>query len=117
MQGEPLNGTFEDMISFFGISPREGRRWTQSGAAEISFWREGRKLVFGEEGIVEKRARGYAADRRLEPDEAREIARREWREHQQRRRSIGRANNDLEDLRGRVERLEKLLQVGTEAAA
>lgn len=97
------------MISFFGISPREGRRWTQAGKAEISFWRHGRKLMFGEEGIVERRAKGHVAARRMAPGEARELARSEWRQHLAARRQEPQGR--LDALTARVERLERLLHL------
>lgn len=113
-----MNGTFEDMISFFGISAREGRRWTKAGQSEIGFWRCGRKLIFGEEAIVEKRAKGYVAARRLAPGEARELARAEWRRHlEARRQDLAVGHDGLADLEKRVERIERALNLTTEAAA
>lgn len=117
MEPETYNGSFEDMISFFGISAREGRRWTAAGQAEISFWRQGRKLIFGEEGIVEKRAKGHVAERRLAPGEAKDIARAQWRQHLVARRQATPAASELQDLRDRVERIEEVLHMRTEAAA
>lgn len=121
MPTETFNGSFEDMIAFFGICAREGRRWTAAGQAEISFWRCGRKLLFGEDAIVEKYAKGLVAERRMAPGEARELARAQWRQHLQARPLAGRPpfGSEMQELRARVERIERLLNLEpkTEAAA
>jgi len=111
MSAQTHNGTFDDMITFFGISEREGRRWTAAGQAEIGFWRCGRKLLFGEEAIVEKLAKSHVAERRLAPGEARELARAQWRQHLAARANPVSGPSDLEQLRARVERIERLLHL------
>jgi hypothetical protein len=104
-----VNGTFEDVIAFFRISERTGRRWLKERPPRLAYWRQGRNQVFGEDAVVELKAESYVTSRRMAPGEAREIARREWREHLHVRQSAP-ITGDLAELRARVERLEKLVE-------
>src|SRR2546423_1117094 len=76
--------------------------WCAERPPRIAFYEGDGKRTFGEEGVVEYRAAGYVASRRLEPGEAKEIARREWREH------LG-VRRNLLDLDRRLTSIEKFL--------
>ncbi len=102
-----LNGTIADVASFFRVSVRSVQQWQK--LKKIGFWKDGRNVIFGEESIVELRAAGYVASRRLEPGEASARARREWREHLKIRRSEETAER-LSIVEDRLAQLEILLR-------
>jgi len=81
MNDVSVNGTLRDVAAFFRVSERTVKRWIKQTPPVIAVWRQGRHLMFGEEAVLEAATAGYLAARRLNPGEAKEIARRQWREH------------------------------------
>jgi len=74
-----VSGTLQDVMTFFQVGERTMTDW--NGRRLIPFFRCGRNLMYGEEGVTDHYAKYFLAGRRLEPGEAKEIARREWRAH------------------------------------
>ncbi len=104
MNSEPTTtGTIADVAAFFRVSIRTVAEWKAERPPRLAFWQEGRNVCFGEEAVIDLRARMTMSEGRRSLEEAREIARREWREHL----SVRRAESDL---RARVLRLEQMLQ-------
>jgi hypothetical protein len=96
-------GTIADVAAFFRVSVRTVAEWKAERPPRLAFWQEGRNVCFGEEAVIDLRARMTMSEGRRSLDEARETARREWREHLAVRRPES-------DLLKRVLRLEQLLQ-------
>jgi len=82
-----INGTLRDVATFFTVCDQTVKRWIKQTPPLIAVWRQGGgpwragHLMFGEEAVIDFALTGYLAARRLAPGEAREIIRREWREH------------------------------------
>ena len=85
---ESANGTVEDAASFFRVSIRTVWRWVKE--RRLSYWHEGRNLVFGEEAIIDFRLANFVTARGVTTGQAREIIRREWRGHLLLRQSVQR---------------------------
>lgn len=88
---QSANGTIEDVMSFFRVSRRTVWRWIEE--RRISYWHQGRNLAFGEEAVIEFRLSNLVRAAGSNAAQARESARREWREH-----LLLRQNNRKEEL-------------------
>ncbi len=96
-------GTVDDVAAFFRVDTRTVQRWISGSKRRLTYWREGRLPKFGEAAVVELRVKFLKESRAYEPGEAEEIARREWRDLLEVRRT---ESEQVAELRLRVERLE-----------
>ena len=84
------------------MSERTVREWKAEGL--IGSWKQGSCVRFGEEDVLDCWCRGRREASGLKPGEARERARREWREFLK----LRLASFGLRVLEERLERLERL---------
>ena len=105
-----LSGSIEDVATFFGVRRTTLHEWMKESPPRVSFWRDGRMIVFGEEAVIRYRAERTLASRKLNPGEGLEIARREWREHLGVRREAEESRKqkaEIEEIKARIEDLKK----------
>lgn len=117
MSAEALNGTMADVAAFFRVSARTVKRWNSERPPRIAFWRDGGRVMYGEEDVCRYRAAHYVASERLQAGEALERARREWRGAVHSPRSTLHSPASIEDLARRVSTLEALVLGGRKEAA
>jgi len=66
-------------MSFFRVSRRTVWRWIAD--RRLTYWHQGRNLVFGEEAIIAFRLANLVRAAGTSAAQAKESVRREWREH------------------------------------
>lgn len=96
-------GTIADVAAFFRVTERTVREWKAGG--EISGWKSGKLVCFGEESVIALRVKHTLTASKTTAAELREIARREWREHLGLRRA-DQLGAELAALRKEVETLK-----------
>lgn len=111
-----VNGSLADVAAFFLMSERELKRRNKQEPPWIAFWKDGNRNVYGEEDVVRKKSERYVSDRRMQPGEAAELARREWHSHLQLRagdavfQELKAVQRRLEDLEASVQSLKSNVQ-------
>ncbi len=75
-----MNGTIDQVAGFFLVSRSTVERWMVARPPVISFWREGRNVMFGEDAIIDLYLKKRLNADRVPLGQARELARNEWRQ-------------------------------------